>query len=242
MNWDHIVRKVSPHIVRIETQSGHGSGFLFLYNDDRSWCGVATAAHVLFQAEKWKQPIEIFHSESNTNLFLREHERVITIDWETDSAVLLFNKGELPLPETLIPLLPTGDPLSIGLEVGWLGFPAIESFTLCFFSGIISARQDFRKAYLIDGVAINGVSGGPVLYSTGTEGIQFIGTVNAYKANRATGEALPGLLIAQDVSHFHNILAFVRSTDEANKKKQEFEQQQQTDKSIAQPVAAPNRP
>jgi hypothetical protein len=223
MNWDQIVKKVTPYIVRIETPSGHGSGFLYLYNDDKSWCGVATAAHVLYQAEKWKQPVEIYHSESNQNLFLREHERVITIDWETDSAVLLFNKGELPLPENLIPLLPTESPLSIGLEVGWLGFPAIESYTLCFFSGIISARQEPRKAYLIDGVAINGVSGGPVIYSTSTDGIQFIGTVNAYKANRATGEALPGLLIAQDVSHFHDILNYVRSTDEANRKKQEFE-------------------
>lgn len=131
------------------------------------------------------------------------------------------------MPQDLIPLLPTACPLDIGLEVGWLGFPAIESFTLCFFSGIISARQDFRKAYLIDGVAINGVSGGPVLYSTGTEGIQFIGTVNAYKANRVTGEALPGLLIAQDVSHFHDTLNYVRSIDEANKKKLEFEQSKQ---------------
>ena len=226
MNWDQIVKKVTPHIVKIETQSGHGSGFLFLYNHDKSWCGIATAAHVLYQADKWKQPIQIFHSESNQTLFLRENERVITIDWETDSAVLLFNKGDFPLPKDLIPLLPTGNPLSIGLEVGWLGFPAIESFTLCFFSGIISARKDFRKAYLIDGVAINGVSGGPVLYPAGNEGIKFIGTVNAYKANRVTGEALPGLLIAQDVSHFHNTFNYVRSIDEANMKKQEFEKQQ----------------
>lgn len=224
--WDQIVKKVSPHIVKIETQTGHGSGFLFLYNDDKSWCGIATAAHVVFGADKWKQPIQIFHSDSGQSLFLRENERVITSDWNTDSAVILFNKGDLPLPENLIPLLPTETPLSIGLEVGWLGFPAIESFTLCFFSGIISARQDFRNAYLIDGVAINGVSGGPVFYSTQTDGIQFIGFVNAYKANRATGETLPGLSIAQDVSHFHNILNYVRSIDEANRKKREFEQQQ----------------
>lgn len=228
MNWDDIVKKVSPHIVRIETQSGHGSGFLFLYNDNKTWCGVATAAHVLYHADKWKQPIQIYHSESNKTLFLKENKRVITTDWDTDSAVLLFEIDNFPLPQNLIPLLPTGNPLSIGLEVGWLGFPAIESFTLCFFSGIISARQDFRKAYLIDGVAINGVSGGPVLYSTGTEGIQFVGTVNAYKANRVTGEALPGLLVAQDVSHFHDILNYVRSTDEANKKKQEFEKSKQS--------------
>lgn len=227
MNWDDIVKKVSPHIVRIETQSGHGSGFLFLYNDTKTWCGVATALHVLYHADKWKQPIQIYHSESRKTLFLKEDKRVITTDWDTDSAVLLFEIGDFPLPQNLIPLLPSSSPLSIGLEVGWLGFPAIESFTLCFFSGIVSARQDFRKAYLIDGVAINGVSGGPVLYSTGTEGIQFIGTVNAYKANRVTGETLPGLLIAQDVSHFHDVLQQVRSQDEANKKKQEFEKSKQ---------------
>lgn len=233
MNWDNIVKKVSPHVVKIETQSGHGSGFLFMYNDDKSWCGIATAAHVVFQSEKWKQPVQLFHSESDQTLFLREHERVITIDWGTDSAVILFKKGDFPFPENLIPLLPSTTPLTIGLEVGWLGFPAIESFTLCFFSGIISARQDLQKAYLIDGVAINGVSGGPVIYSTETEGIQFIGTVNAYKANRVTGETLPGLSVAQDVSHFHDILEYVRSVDEANKKKQEFEQQQ-SEKNITQ--------
>lgn len=240
MNWDHIVKKVAPYIMRIETPSGHGSGFLYLYNEDKSFCGIATAAHVLNQADKWKQPIQIYHSASNQYLFLRENERVILIDWETDSAVLLFNKSNLVLPENLIPLLPTATPLDIGLEVGWLGFPAIESYTLCFFSGIISARQDFRKAYLIDGVAINGVSGGPVLYSTDTEGIQFIGTVNAYKANRVTGEALPGLLIAQDVSHFHGVLNYVKSLDEANKKKRELEAAQKATEGI-QPPDAENR-
>lgn len=228
MNWDHIVKKVSPYIVRVETPSGHGSGFLYLYNDNKVFCGIATAAHVLNQADRWKQPIQLYHSSSGQSLFLRENERVIFIDWETDSAVLLFNKSNLPLPENIIPLLPTETRLDIGLEVGWLGFPAIESYTLCFFSGIISARQDARKAYLIDGVAINGVSGGPVLYSTETEGIQFIGTVNAYKANRVTGEALPGLLIAQDVSHFHGVLNYVRSLDEANKKKNELEATKKT--------------
>lgn len=145
MNWDQIVQKVTPHIVKIETQSGHGSGFLFMYNDNKSWCGIATAAHVLYQADKWKQPIQIFHSESNQTLFLQANERVITIDWETDSAVLLFNKVELPLPQDLIPLLPSSSPLSIGLEVGWLGFPAIESFTLCFFSRHYQCKTRLKK-------------------------------------------------------------------------------------------------
>jgi len=35
------------------------------------------------------------------------------------------------------------------------------------------------RTYLVDGVAINGVSGGPVFY-TATKGIEVIGSVSAY--------------------------------------------------------------
>jgi hypothetical protein len=108
--------------------------------------------------------------------------------------------------------------LPIGVEVGWIGYPAVSRHTQCFFSGNVSAFQEFRHAYLIDGVAINGVSGGPVLYSTPTDGVQIVGSITAYIANRATGEALPCLSVAQDVSHLHNIAIHVRSIDDAKKK------------------------
>jgi hypothetical protein len=82
---------------------------------------------------------------------------------------------------------------------------------------------------LIDGVAINGVSGGPVFHCPGPDPSkpQIIGCVSAYHANRAAGEALPGLLRAQDVSHFHAAAGHIRSIDEANAKKREFEAQAQ---------------
>ena len=222
MNWDQVVRKVTPHIVKIETPSGHGTGFLAIYNHDKTWVGIATAAHVVSYADDWQQPIKIQYRNSKT-VFLKASERVIFIDWKTDSAVVFFLKGDLELPEFPITLLPVGTPLGIGVEVGWLGYPGIEQFTLCFFSGSVSARQEFRNAYLIDGVAINGVSGGPVVFATETDGVQIIGTVSAYKANRANGDALPGLLIAQDVSHFHSVADNIRSIDDANSKKKELE-------------------
>ena len=224
MNWDQIVNKVSPYIVKIETQSGHGTGFLSLYNEAKNWCGIATALHVVEHADNWKQPIKIIHHESSEIVFLESDKRVIYKDYKTDSAVVLFFKEELPFPEDLVSLFPSQNPLGIGLEVGWLGFPSVAPYDLCFFSGNISARQEHRNAYLIDGVAINGVSGGPVLFSTETEGVQIVGTVSAYQANRATGEALPGLLIAQDVSHFHDVADHIRSIDDANKKKKELEE------------------
>ena len=48
-----------------------------------------------------------------------------------------------------------GSVIDIGSEIGWLGFPSVAPHDLCFFSGNISARQEYRKAYLVDGVAIN---------------------------------------------------------------------------------------
>jgi hypothetical protein len=223
MNWTAVVEKVTPYIVKIETPGGYGTGFLCLYNTSRSLCGIATAAHVLKHADDWQQPIRLHYYPKAATVLIKEENRVILIDESTDSAVILLSVGVFDFPQDVIPLLPTSTPLGIGDEVGWLGYPAIESDTLCFFSGNISARQETRKAYLIDGVAIHGVSGGPVVYSHPTDGVQVVGDVSAYRANRVTGETLPGLLIAQDLSHFHAVITHMKSVDEANQKKREAE-------------------
>jgi hypothetical protein len=226
MNWDNIVQKVSPYIVKIETPSGNGTGFLCAFNETRTFCGIATALHVVSDADEWQQPIKIHSHDFKHHIFLKEPERVIFTDWKTDSAVILLAASELNFPETLIPLRPVDAPISIGVEVGWLGYPGIEPWTLCFFSGSVSARREDRSAYLIDGVAINGVSGGPVIFSSDTNGAEFVGVVSAYHANRQRGDALPGLLVAQDVSHFHSVIQEIRSRDEAQKKRAQLENAQ----------------
>jgi hypothetical protein len=132
--------------------------------------------------------------------------------------------------------------LPIGVEVAWLGYPAIAEYTLCFFSGNVSAFQEFRNAYLIDGVAINGVSGGPVMYSTTADGVQIVGSITAYRANRATGETLPGLSIAQDVSHFQESVTRIRSIDEANQQRANTQQDQPAESAAATPPASPSPP
>lgn len=240
MNWEQVVQKVTPYIFKIETPTGHGTGFLCLHNDNKTFYGVATALHVVEYADTWKQPIRLTHHSSSQELFLKESEYIIFSDGKTDSAVILFQKPTFDLPSELIELIPLDTPLSIGNEVSWLGFPGIEPYTLCFFSGNISAWQDFRKAYLIDGVAINGVSGGPVTYLHSTDGVKVVGIVSAYRANRAAGDTLPGLLYAQDVSHFHSVIHKIRSLDDANRKKKELEQQQQSEKTTAQQSAQPD--
>jgi hypothetical protein len=235
MNWDEAIKQISPHVVKIETPDGFGTGFLAFYNDNKTWCGIATAAHVVSHADLWQQPIRVHHEGSKRPRFLNLHDRVIMVDYSTDSAVVLFPKGDLELPQIPIALLPAGQPCGIGIDVGWLGYPTIEPHTLCFFAGTVSARQSImqtRSSYLIDGVAINGVSGGPVFHCRTPNdnmnlNLEIIGTVSAYQANRARGEVLPGLLRAQDVSHFHDVMQYVRDIEEANRKKAEFDAKQQ---------------
>lgn len=230
MNWNEIVDRITPYVVKVETPDGHGTGFLCLYNENREYCGIATAHHVVSHADYWHHAIRIHHYSTQNTAFFTESERVIIPDPGTDSAVILLSTAKVAdfaLPQDLIPLLPSDFALPIGVEVGWLGFPGIEPQTLCFFSGNISARKDSRRAYLIDGVAINGVSGGPVICCTiGGGGVQIVGAIMAYVANRAvSGSTLPGLSVAQDVSHFHSITSHIRTVDEA--RRQQIQQQQQ---------------
>lgn len=227
MNWDEIVKKVTPHVVKIETPGGHGTGFVCFVNEARAFWGIATANHVVDDADQWQQPIRIQHTNGKV-AFLKEDQRIILPDSNLDSAVILVPIAQLDFPEPLIQLRPIGDRLPVGVEVGWLGYPAVTR-TLCFFSGNISAFDESRHAYLIDGVAINGVSGGPVIYSHDGSDIHVVGSITAYMANRQTGATLPGLSVAQDVSHFHDVTGNIRSYDEAKRKKAEEEAKQKAE-------------
>ncbi len=221
MEWNPIVEKVTPYLLRIETPRGHGTGFFCFHSDAKEFSVIATALHVIEHADTWQEPIRIYNQASKTSTLLRNSDRVIYTDWDRDSAVILLSFGKLKLPEEVIPLRPTENRLSVAAEVGWLGYPAPASYTLCFFSGNVSAWQEFRHAYLIDGVAINGVSGGPVIYSTAADGVQIVGTISAYMANRATGESLPGLSVAQDVSSLHDHVRKIKTLDEAYRKREQ---------------------
>jgi len=225
MKWHVVVDALKPYIVKIETPSGHGTGFLFFYNEDKSLCGIATAHHVISDIDEWQQPMRIRHHASGKVDLFKQDERFIFGDADSDSAVILIPSGIFDFPAEPIPLLESGKVLKIGVEVGWLGFPALEPRTPCFFCGNISARQKESHSYLIDGVAINGVSGGPVFDADDKNKPRIIGSISAYIANRARGDSLPGLAVARDVSHFHDIAKHIKSIDEANRKKQELEKQ-----------------
>lgn len=237
MEWNEVVEKLNPFVFQIQTPSGSGTGFLCHLNDDKSVWGIATAKHVIAHANHWQQPIRLIHAQSKRNLFFKENQRVIYAVNESDTALIVIGRPqpELNIPEHLIPFLPANTFLPIGKEIGWLGFPGMESGTLCFFSGSVSARKGMN--YLVDGVAIHGVSGGPVVSVSSNGLVQVIGVISAYRPNKAGGETLPGLSLVQDVTHFHAIVKHLTNMEDAKRKAEEARRKQEEQQLLAQQEA-----
>lgn len=224
-SWHLAVEKLKPHVVRIATPRGFGTGFLMSHGQTSGLCGIATAAHVVNAAHYWEEPIRIDHESSGTSTLLRRDSRAIFQDETRDTAAILMDKGEFPFPEEVLPLIPEGLTLKVGNEVGWLGYPAVHGASTCFFAGRVSAWDEQTRAYLVDGVAINGVSGGPAIHlGEEQEPIVVMGVVSAYMPNRATGEVLPGLSVIRDVSHLHELAPRFATVEEAQTDESEPEE------------------
>lgn len=226
MSWHSACEKVEPYIVKIETPAGSGTGFFFAYNENKSLIGIATALHVVSEAEDWRYPIKIV--QGTKELFLTYDDRAVIVDYKRDSAAILIvaavctGKG-IVIPEKMLPLFPSDRQKRVGVTLGWAGFPAIASQTRCFFQGGVSAFNPHDDSYFVDGVAINGVSGGPVFDENvgGQESDYIVGIVSAYYVNRQRGDALPGLSLVHDVTHLNTTIEQLRTRDEARKKEQE---------------------
>ena len=206
MTWQRCVEIVKPHVVRLTTPNGHGTGFLVLRRNGR--VAVATAGHVVAHAHEWGLPIKI-DGISAPQLTVEAGNRLLLVHPERDSAVLAWALDESDahaLPPEPLPLLGDESFVRTGVTIGWLGYPhLVEGGTrCCFFSGSVSDLIDHR--YFVDGVAIHGVSGGPVFCPDKVGRVTIIGSISEYRPNWQGGESLPGLLVADDISP-SNLLA-----------------------------------
>lgn len=214
MQWHISVERFTPYVVRILTPQLSGTGFFVSSSKNTTLCAVATADHVISHAHYWEEPIRIEHIASGKILLLRQADRVVSAQPRSDTAAIIFERKDLPVPSDSLPLTPKDRHVKPGVEIGWLGFPAIPSANLCFFSGRISAWVEQEAAYLVDGVTINGVSGGPAFNVDG----MLVGVVSAYIPNRATGEPLPGVAVVRGVNQYHDIAGSFATLDQARAK------------------------
>jgi hypothetical protein len=224
--------------VKIKTPSGHGTAFLVAYNKSRNLMAIATAAHVVTEVDEWRLPLKIIPERSYEPVFLEDDERVILIDDDRDSALVVVGTSAMPLPADPLPLVPKDVYDVSGCPLGWLGYPGLAPDHLCFFHGWTSAWVSRGEYYLIDGVAINGVSGGPVFEDAGTGLPRLVGLVSAYYSNR---EVLPGLLKAYDLTHAHRTIERWHNLGEAREAKEEAQKEEAQKEDQGPKLEAPSK-
>lgn len=205
---DDLVQDVDvilPYVVKIRTPGGWGTGFFLNVDPARPYWTIATANHVIVDADEWEQPIRVEHQPSGKSLILHPHERVVYRDPKRDTAMIVFGETEIPLPSQPLQMIPPKKFLKRGNELAWIGYPVVGEDEACFFNGHCSAWLHGREIYLVDGVAINGVSGGPAFHMNPDGSPTVLGVVSAYRPNQATGVTLPGLAMISGIAHFHEI-------------------------------------
>jgi hypothetical protein len=198
--WATTVKIMREHIVRIETPSGHGTGFVVPAPKESEDPCIITAWHVVKHAEEWKEPIKLTHFPSGKQAFLKTDSRIVNPNPGRDQAIIQFSATALPLPSATLTLPKVNTHYNEGVEIGWLGYPSVAPSNLCFFCGHVSTWLDQDEAYLVDGVAINGVSGGPAFYQDEKGNPIIIGLVTEYHPNVSTGKALPGVSLVRSIN------------------------------------------
>lgn len=203
-DWQRHVDEIAQQVVRIETPSKSGTGFVHYARRGGTRC-IATARHVVADVWKKKQPFRVWHGTRAFDFSTKDAVFVQRNDADVDSAVLAVIDHDLPMPLVPLASLQERQEVRMGMEVGWLGFPGLDGVRnqLCFFSGRISFVDGLANHFLIDGTAVHGCSGGPVFCVT-TGGARIIGALSSYipNTNMPKGGYLPGLAAAVNVSNY----------------------------------------
>lgn len=194
---DQVVDRVAPSVFCVNAGDSSGTGFVVSVGrsptDDRSYTMVATAWHVVKNLSSTSQSLELVsHDGKHTVTDTTDRIGFLRLGPSVFDTALIYLDTANPLIESgdLLPVFPADSMLARGADVGWLGFPSIADPEICFFRGVISGYLGNPPTYLVDGVAINGVSGGPVF----DDRCHLIGMVSAYIPNQLDEKTvLPGL-------------------------------------------------
>ena len=199
--WFKAVENLKKYVVRIETPTCHGTGFLVPAPAGRGnvRC-IVTAFHVVEHADEWQEPIRIVHPEFNRVVFLGPQQRFVIRQRDRDQAVIHFSAAMLSAPAKDLVFAEEDTHYVDGVELGWLGFPSVAPNNECFFYGYISSFWEDKEAYLVDGVAINGVSGGPAFILKNNGECEVVGLVAEYHPNVSAGKPLPGMTVVRSIN------------------------------------------
>ena len=194
--WHEAASRVAAATFRVYTSDAMGTAFLFSVGKGKEGQHIAmlaTAWHVVDQAPTGMTVRICDQSDREVVASKGGNIAVIEVSKQFDVAIIVVISTDDLFPEhTLLPILPSEYELKRGAEVGWLGYPGILNPALCFFQGHVAGMVRVpRVGYLIDGVVIRGVSGGPIF----DDRCHIAGLVSAYFYDQLEHESvtLPGV-------------------------------------------------
>ncbi len=202
--WVSAAERVSKVVFRLEGDPSSGTCFAVSCSETKNpysyFLMLATAYHVV-KDQKQGSLLRLISSDETMVLDSQTNDiLVVPPSLPEYDIALLFVESQHPLiaPKDLPPFPPdNGNYPARGTELGWLGYPGVAWPELCFFRGSISGYQSNPPNYLIDGVSINGVSGGPAFNQDGV----IFAAVQRYLPNRLSDNlTLPGLMGAVPIS------------------------------------------
>ena len=220
INWSTVLDKIKNYSFKVSTPQGSGTGFLITYRKKTNFYGIATAYHVIAHAYNWETPIKLLSAGSGQEKLLHTNERAIITNPKKDVTIIFVSDSDLNIPADLPNLSPEDKYLKPGQQVAWAGYPAVAPNQFSFFMGCVSSFIQSSGAYLMDGVAINGVSGGPAFTVIGND-IHIIGLVSAYIPNRLEGESLPGVCFVVGIYPFYEMVKKMKNFEDAEDKAKE---------------------
>jgi hypothetical protein len=155
---------------------------------------LVTALHVVEEVLGNDKPIELIKNDGTViSKVIDGFLKIYPIGPpQSDTALIDVPTKEPLCGEASLMPMPLKTMLARGCPIGWLGYPGIALPELCFFHGVVSGYREKPSVYLVDGVAINGVSGGPAFDPQGL----VVGFVTSYMPNRVRADTtLPGLMV-----------------------------------------------
>jgi hypothetical protein len=194
--WPDIIPRLEPLVFRVHAGDSLGTAFVIgvSTSDGGRNAMLVTALHVVEGVLGNNKPLDLVRGDGVLISSLTAGPVAIypVGPPECDSALIqVITREPLISQDALLPM-PLETMLPRGANLGWLGFPGLVFPELCFFRGVVSGYQERPPIYLVDGVAINGVSGGPAFDRSGL----VVGLVSAYVPNQvAPNTTLPGLMI-----------------------------------------------
>lgn len=195
-SWDETLSKIEPLVVRVLAGNSQGTAFAIGVSTNDGGCHTmfATARHVVHDVLGNNESLDMVAADGSLISTLTSGPvRVYLVGPpECDTALIAVPTKKPLVGQGALHPMPLQTMLRRGVQLGWLGYPGLVAPELCFFHGVVAGHMENPPIYLVDGVAINGVSGGPAFDRAGL----LVGLISAYVPNQVEhGLTLPGLMI-----------------------------------------------